>query len=478
MLYGSSQTGFAPAARIGWCGASTLIAMNGNTPSWSRRKFLLQCSLGGAYCVLQPHRLLAAGDGGKGSFPPVRAITRGPRFHWFGYYDKLQFSPDGRFVLGNEVDFEGRSPTPDDWIRVGMVDLQDNDRWIELGRTRAWNWQQGCMLQWLPDDGHTVIWNDRERDRFVARLCDVRTREIRTLPAPIYTLSPDGRTAIAPDFRRLNDCRPGYGYAGIPDPWTAETAPAESGVWKMDLETGRQQLLFSIADARELPYAGPANSAFQPLAKHWFNHLLFNTDGSRFFFLHRWRNPSSPIRWFGTRAFTCDTSGRDWYCLDPNGKTSHFIWRDAQHILAWAWHPSHGQRFYLFEDRSDRVEVVGQDDMTVNGHNTYLPGTHNEWVLNDTYPDRQRDQHPYLYHPATRRKIELGAFHSPLPYQNEWRCDNHPRASRDGRFVCIDSPHAGGRQMYLIDLRDLDLKSHDQGGRLAWTDSSSATPSA
>jgi len=26
--------------------------------------------------------------------PPVRAITRGPKFHWFGYYDKLQIRPD------------------------------------------------------------------------------------------------------------------------------------------------------------------------------------------------------------------------------------------------------------------------------------------------------------------------------------------------------------------------------------------------
>ena len=24
--------------------------------------------------------------------------------------------------------------------------------------------------------------------------------------------------------------------------------------------------------------------------------------------------------------------------------------------------------------------------MTVNGHKTYEPGTHDEWVLNDTYP--------------------------------------------------------------------------------------------
>ena len=61
---------------------------------------------------------------GPEALPAVRAITRGPKFHWFGYYDKLEFDPTGRYVLGMEVDFEHRSPRPDDVIKVGMVDLR------------------------------------------------------------------------------------------------------------------------------------------------------------------------------------------------------------------------------------------------------------------------------------------------------------------------------------------------------------------
>ena len=78
----------------------------------------------------------------------MRAVTRGPKHHWFAYYDKWQFDPTDRFLLGMEVDFEHRSVKADDVIKVGMIDFQDNDRWIELGETRAWCWQQGCMLQW------------------------------------------------------------------------------------------------------------------------------------------------------------------------------------------------------------------------------------------------------------------------------------------------------------------------------------------
>jgi hypothetical protein len=45
--------------------------------------------------------------------PPIRQVTHGPRFHWFGYYDKLEFDPTGRYLLGMEVDFENRTPRPD-----------------------------------------------------------------------------------------------------------------------------------------------------------------------------------------------------------------------------------------------------------------------------------------------------------------------------------------------------------------------------
>lgn len=90
--------------------------------------------------------------------------------------------------------------------------------------------------------------------------------------------------------------------------------------------------------------------------------------------------------------------------------------------------------------------------MTSDGHCTYLPG--NQWVLCDTYPDSRRNQNPYLYHVGSKRQVFLGHFHSPREYAREWRCDTHPRFSRDGWSVTIDSPHTGqGRQIHLIDIR-------------------------
>lgn len=380
--------------------------------------------------------------------PPTRVITRGPRHHWFGYYDKLQFDPTSRYVLGMQVTFEHRSPAADDQIQVGMVDLEDNDRWIWLGQSVAWNWQQGCMLQWLPGSSSTVLWNDRQGDRFVCRLLDVKSGEGRTVAHPIYSVSPDGRSAVAPDFRRIADVRPGYGYAGLPDPYADEAAPEDSGIFHIDLETGRSRLIISVADiARhgEIPQR-------QPGIKHYFNHLLYSPDGSRFIALHRWRYPDGRRL---TRLLTARADGSDIRIVIPNGYASHFIWRDSRHILAQSrnWLGNENWGDFLFEDKQGgTVEEIGRGVLDPGGHLSYLPG--NEWILNDTYPKgSQRLQTPHLYHVESGRRIDLGHFHLPEIYTGEWRVDTHPRLSRDARYVCIDAPHGDqGRQMHLIDI--------------------------
>ncbi len=386
---------------------------------------------------------------GEDSFPPTRVITQGPKHHWFGYYDKLQFDPTDRYVLGMQVDFEHRSPTADDVIQIGMVDLHDDDRWIELGESRAWNWQQGCMLQWLPGSDRHVLWNDREGDRFCLHILDTHSGEKRTIPHPVYAVSPDGKSAVSADFRRIQDVRPGYGYAGLPDPHAEDLAPAESGIHFIDLESGDAELIISLQQVARM---GPIPDE-QFGIKHYFNHLLFSPDGSRFIALHRWRYPQGNRL---TRMITANPDGSDIRIVIPNGYASHFIWRDPKHILSQSRHWLDESRWgnFLFEDKvgGGEVQHIGKGVLNSTGHISYLPG--NEWILNDTYPKTDRRiQTPHLYHVPTGQRFDLGEFHLPPAYTGEWRVDTHPRFSRDGTLVCIDTPHEDqGRQLHLIDI--------------------------
>ena len=394
---------------------------------------------------------------------PVRALTgqNGQAgYHWFGYYDKFQFDPTNRYVLGMKVDFEGRSPTADDVLEIGVIDLKKGDTWRKLGESRAWGWQQGCMLQWVPGSGSEVIWNDRQNGQYVSHVVNVFTGKKRTLPKAIYALSPDGKWAVGTEFSRIQDLRPGYGYAGIRDPYYDEKAPGHIGLYCMDLQTGQTKLLMSLAEAAQIPYNG--SSVIDNF--HWFNHLLVNTDGSRITFLHRWRAKREDRQVmartnFITRMFTLNPDGSDPYIIDPSGFTSHFVWRDPTHICAYTKPTGMRQSFYLLEDKTGKIEPIKSDKMPVNGHQTYLPkanrdGGPNEWLLNDNYAnEKDRNQTPYLYNLRTDQRIDLGHFPAGREYVGEWRCDLHPRSSNNGHYVCIDSTHGGnGRQMYLLDI--------------------------
>ena len=58
--------------------------------------------------------------------PLARAVTRGPRHHFFGYYDKHQWDASGRCLLGLETTFMDRPPTGEDSATIGMIDLADD----------------------------------------------------------------------------------------------------------------------------------------------------------------------------------------------------------------------------------------------------------------------------------------------------------------------------------------------------------------
>ena len=99
-----------------------------------------------------------------------------------------------------------------------------------------------------------------------------------------------------------------------------------------------------------------------------------------------------------------------------------------------------------------------------NGHESYIPGTNNEWMVTDTYPQgAKREQILYLVHIPTHRFIPLARLVAPNSYKGHWRCDLHPFISRDGKKVFVQSPHGGnGRQIYMVDIEKIIRKATEK----------------
>ena len=370
-------------------------------------------------------------------------------YNGFFFYQVLQFDATGRYLLGLRVYCPSRDVKPDDRGDVGYIDLQDRFKWTKIGETTAWNWQQGNRLQWRPRSDE-IVWNDRSDDakQFVCRAYNVRTHMMRTLPRPIYDLSPDGSTALTHDFARMSPFK-GTEYVGIEDPYEKEFAPRQSGIWKMNMETGKAQLILTLEKMATIAY---------PKGRPASGYLYFFREG--------W-NPS------GTRLVTFIKDHENQlfqaYSLTPEGSDvrylysnpSHHAWLDDNHIIDYGHHapPGGGSLmggYFLFKD-----DGTGQAQELLwlskyDGHDSFLPGPGSDWIISDTYVIAHY-QYLFLYHRPTKLFIPLAKLKSTaedMPnFTAEYRVDLHPRFSRDGRIVCIDSTYEGlGRQMYTIDI--------------------------
>ena len=377
------------------------------------------------------------------STPGLIRLTPAEGEHLFGYYDKSPWDLAGRHCLALKVPRADRPPGPGDAAEIRLISLGGDYPSRLLASTRAWNLQQGCMLQWLgPDSSHRVIFNDFTSDAYCAVILDIVSGERRVLARPVYAVSPDGIQALTLDFARLHRMRPGYGYGGIRDATEGQLCPDAPCLWRMDLATSEIVPILRYTDL----------AAFEPReemagAEHKVNHIMINPVGNRFMVLHRWRT-GAKYRACYTRLLTADMDGRNLYNLLDDDMVSHCCWKDDTAILAYARQHGMGDRYFLLTDRTHQAQLMWDGLLMSDGHPSYSPD--GRYVVTDTYPDRKRMARIFVIDTVTEEIREAAKVFAPFRYDNDTRCDLHPRWSRDGRQICFDAAFEGKRQSYIV----------------------------
>src|SRR5512147_2110335 len=79
----------------------------------------------------------------------VRALTSGPKHHFFGYFGIPPWNRSGKRLVCLESAFQDHLPSPGESASIGLVDPATG-KFSKVAETRAWNFQQGCMLHWNP----------------------------------------------------------------------------------------------------------------------------------------------------------------------------------------------------------------------------------------------------------------------------------------------------------------------------------------
>jgi hypothetical protein len=385
----------------------------------------------------------------KDLLQPIVRLTPDDAHYFFGYYDIPAWSRDDSAHLVHRVEFRDRMPTAGDVAQLGLVH-PGRDGFTQIAETTAWNFQQGAMLQWHPlSPDSKIIFNRRDGGRFVGVIKDIVTGEEQILPRAVSNVDPRGRYSLHVNFSRQFDFRPGYGYAGIPDPFAAVKQPEEDGIIRMDLESGKETLVMSLAEIIRL-FPGPMRDR-----KIIINHINLNTDGSRFIALVRNFPDSVETKSFFTGALTADADGRNAYMLVDYSIASHYHWRDPENLVMVVKRQGEEINLREFRDRSQQSHQLVHEFFKDDGHCSYSPDR--QWLLYDSYP-QEGYRYLYIYHLASGQGWCLGGVKT-LPrmegVEMEIRCDLHPRWNRMGDAISFDSLHEGFRGIYSMQIGPL-----------------------
>ena len=246
---------------------------------------------------------------------------------WFGYYNYDVISKNGKYMLCNRAAFDAREITAEDSIELGFYDIT-NGEWHHIDYTDSFNWQQGAMLQWMPNDENKVIYNISKDGHYKSIITDINSGSKKEIDFPTYCVIPNGRYSISLNYERSYWCR-AYHYQPIKNPKYDVQVAEDDGIFKVNLLTNTCERIVDIHDVIALDTAKDFGNA-----KHWLEHIMINKAGDRIAFLHRYSYGSA----YSTRLIICDIHGKN-LCAVSGWKEndwSHFGWKGNREFVIYS----------------------------------------------------------------------------------------------------------------------------------------------
>lgn len=378
-----------------------------------------------------------------------KRISPAEQFFFFGYYDLQPFDSEGKYHLAHHVKFMDRLHEKDDEAEIGLIEL-DTMKYSPITTTKAWNFQQGAMLQWNPaKPDREIIYNALVDGQYMAVTEDIHTGKKKYADRSIANVSKDGKYGLSINMSRLYDFRPGYGYATIKDPFYHENHSANDGIYLVDMETGKSKMIISMEQIWDC-----SGSFFGGIDKKMvINHITFNPSANRFLFLVRDFHTSTK-QIHDTAVITADLEGKNWHKLCEYGwYNSHYYWKNDDTVIFYAKINGKDRGAgevgnYELRDLSRECTRIGRDIFTRDNHMSY--SNDGKRLLWDSYPDADMMQTLAITDLTTMETHSLGKYVSMRPTCTDVRCDLHPRWNTDCTKVSFDSTHEGYRGIYVI----------------------------
>lgn len=380
--------------------------------------------------------------------PESTQIAKGS---YFGFHDVSQMSPDDSKLLALRNPFEKRMPKSGESEEIGYWDVSEDGKlggFHCVDKTFAWNFHKGCREQWF--DNEHIVYNTVVDGKVVCKKTNVDTGNSEIWKYPIDTLSNDRKEYLTFSYERLERCMAGYGYPySDEDSYLNDEAPSETGLFIVDIASGKREMLFSLAEL-----AKTAPTEFRKDHIHYVTHTEFSHDDRYISFLHRWiRNTGTTLkRW--TRIMVYDRVNKTLTELPSQISGSHYVWNTKHQLLATCIIDNKSVQVLFDMQDVQNYRIVAADVLNSDGHQTFI--NDNEFIT-DTYPDRQRISYLYRVNIAENKATRIACLYSPLMYRSGSKhghvsCDLHPRMSFSKKYLTYDCTDTGVRSVHLVRL--------------------------
>lgn len=368
---------------------------------------------------------------------------------FFGYYDLKAYDDTDQYHLCNCAEFEDRIPEPDDILELGVVDIETRN-FEKIAETKAWNFQQGALLQWHRQKQDTVFYNVFENGEFMTVQHNVKTGDKKYTPV-CANVSRNGKWGLRVNFCRIYDFRPGYGYCNYKDPFYDIAQPENDGVFLVDMETGQEKMILSYPQMAE----AAGRDALPESCKLVVNHITFNPAGDRFIILLRSFPVEGRKNW-GTTLIASDLEG-NMNVLMRNSVYSHYDWEDDLNLFGVC--TGDGEHQDLFNVNIDTgVWTRLPKDVYLNKDIHCLFSKDRRCFIGDDYSDKDGYRRIHYYDLLTNENKIIIQDYSPMDWVfTDTRTDLHNRWNTKNDKISYDTIHSGKREICEIDLRGTGL---------------------
>jgi len=345
---------------------------------------------------------------------------------FFGYYDVSPFNAKGEILFL----LLGKNLSVADIVLYNRNTRESHT----LAQTNAWNWQQGCRLRWLPKSDDCIIFNDYKNGRYLSRMMNIRTHEEKNLNYPLYDIDNSGKYGLSLDFERLGVKRPGYGYTCMP-----YNEPSDLGGLGIDLVDLGNNTSKRIVTYNTIAHViGQASRDFR---YNYINHLSFSPSGKKFMFF--WLTIVG--NYHKAYMLVYDFKSETIIPLETEGKVSHYLWLDEEHLLCTVYDATDECRYIIYGLDGSKRHVFKSIDY--DGHPIwYKEGL----ILTDSYPDKDGYQRLMVCNLNTDSAQQIAEIFQEPAISIERRTDLHPRYDMTTDTICIDASPKGKRKLLLI----------------------------